>query len=394
MFRYDDYSWHTIDEHRLNVWQEEQKIDASFKKYNLDYVISIIPFSPDRNNQCREGKYVSAEFTEADKMIQLIKNGIKEGRIEPAQHGYSHKNNAERGHEAGEFCDLDFRSQLQTIRKGKEYLCEALEINEIKTFVPPWNKWEANTIRALEQSGFQILSADRGYYCSNLEGLTIIPYTSQLWELEAMLEQNSIVKNSVIVVLYHPEQLLKHKGFERSYFGVKRFEQLLAKVAQTPGIKVLTIDQLAKECNDLNLDRYFSASTLWQQRNFWRTLLPENLWPGEANKSLYLTTKVYNYEVMFWVAMQILFAACLVVLGLLVRNFLRSLLSKKLYSYIDIVGTFIFCMGIIGEFLLFCKDYQLTGIRSVPVFFGAGFIVALVYRVIKRTVYLRKYMSS
>ncbi|MGA2092325.1 MAG: DUF2334 domain-containing protein [Sedimentisphaerales bacterium] len=385
VFRYDDLSAdqrgvRDINELRRQIWQAEQHLEEMFEKYGLCCVIGIIP----RYDSFGEYGTGSVSFGEDDEKVKFIKRGVENGTIEVAQHGYTHTNRASVNHRIGEFRERDFKSQLLDIKSGKEILCEAIGIKDITTFIPPWNGWDNYTAKALLQSGFRVLSADRDYYAESDGELIIVPFTAQLWELESMLDKGALPDEAVIVVLFHPAQMIKFTGKEGRFLGFERFERLLQKLTAIPTIKVVTFEHLIQRDRSLTDARYRAANALWRQRSFWGGLLPASLWPGESGRCVYLATEVYTKEVRFWKAMAILLAVGLMFVGLTVRYAVRRLLSSEWYLWVDIAGSLLFCIGIASKIYLVWRGYSPTGIRMVPSFFATGFFVALFWHVISK----------
>ena len=220
VFRYDDLSGDKLgerenDPERRRIFEAERSVDSLFDKFGFPYVVAVIPKRSDNS------------FAEDPEKITFIKNAVQMGRIEVAQHGFAHINHAEENHRKGEFRERNFDTQLHDIEAGKEILCKSCQVPNITTFVPPWNAWDDNTAKALVESGFSILSADRSYYGKMAAKLTIVPFTAQLWELESLLNCGDMPDSSVIVVLYHPPQIVRFSGQEERYFGLERFENLL-----------------------------------------------------------------------------------------------------------------------------------------------------------------------
>ncbi len=94
-FRYDDMSADKSGTRQKNIsrrtlWQAEQEVDRIFEKYHMSYVVSIIPKAISRYDNNYEKTNEFTLFEEDQEKVDLIKNGISEGRIELAQHGLAH----------------------------------------------------------------------------------------------------------------------------------------------------------------------------------------------------------------------------------------------------------------------------------------------------------------
>lgn len=81
--------------------------------------------------------------------------------IEIGQHGYKHENYSQDKFRKYEFGDTrSFKQQLSDIHKGREEIEESFGIKP-SVFIPPWDMYDFQTLRALKIEGFSILCADR-----------------------------------------------------------------------------------------------------------------------------------------------------------------------------------------------------------------------------------------
>lgn len=77
------------------------------------------------------------------------------------QHGYCHEQFIRGKHQWSEFAgNRSFVDQLETIRSGRKLLVHLLQEDfDPFIFTPPQHSYDQNTLRALEQLGYEILSA-------------------------------------------------------------------------------------------------------------------------------------------------------------------------------------------------------------------------------------------
>jgi len=379
VFRYDDFAsdapgLRETDVQKMQIWEAEQTIDSLFHKYGLRYVIAIVP------------KRNGTSFGEDPEKVSFIKRAVQAGRVEVAQHGFSHTNFAGPNHRPGEFRERNYESELRDIAQGREILLRALDLTDMSTFVPPWNGWTYDTGRVVEELGFKIFSADCYYYYKSAKDLIHIPFTAVLHDIEGMLDRGQLPEDGIIVVLYHPFDIARSPGqFERLYFGVKRFDKLLQKLTTLPEVKVVTLQQLAKEVGDLTTKRYCAANTLWRMQNFWTKLLPAYLLPGAAQQPLYLRTEEYSQILRFWNSVTLVFVAGILAMGLLVRYFLGRWLSAKWRFRVNVLATLLFCLSVVAELCLIQRGYHITGIRAVPGLLAGGFLFALLLSILWKT---------
>lgn len=385
VFRYDDFSadkpgMRGSNEERRRIWKAEQETDSLFVKYGLEYVIAIIP------------KANETSFEQDREKAEFIKSGISASRIEVAQHGFSHTNYAPLMHIKGEFRERNYECQLRDITMGKKILCSSCDLENISTFVPPYNGWDSNTATILEQTGFTILSADRFLYYKSVKGLTIIPWTASLQELESVVNEGRLPHDGIIVVLFHPREIAKLEGredYKGYYFGIDRFDKLLFRISKMPEVQIVTLEHLPQKCTDLTLERYRMANQLLRQRYFWKSLLPEHLLPGVKKHEFYLSLVEYSKSLLPWRVAAICLVIVLFVVGLIIRRFFSLILAAKWRFRADVIATLLFSLSALKEIQIIHKGWHITAISAIPAFLTASFVLALLLQAVKR-VLLRK----
>lgn len=394
VFRYDDLAADRDGDRdkyilRKKLWQGEQDFDKIFKKYNMPYVIAVIPKFNTSQSIESDFKKDKIVLTEDPVKINFLKKGIKEGRIEVAQHGYDHINKYKKGYLASEYYGRDYESQLKDIRNGKKILVNALGLASIDTFIPPFFTWDHNTAKALKKCGFTILSTDKYRTFDEAKGLTVIPYTALLSELEEMVLTNSLPDNRTIIAIYHPAEIIKIPGTESLYFGKDRLERLVSKLSKIDHAKVLTFKDLVKKNKNLTFQRYKYTTILSQYSDFLRKFLPKRFLPGEELHTIYLTEQEYKNKVIFWGI--ILFAILLLVVVsssvtslIMKRNF-----SKKLYNIFIGLSMLGSILSIAMIFSILNRGYYITGIRALPLFVFLGFLLIPVSIYLKRKIFFQ-----
>ena len=190
VFRFDDYmmTQHVIFDSILDI----------FKKNNIPLTLGVVPYD--------KQEMIFNKLTQDQ--LNDLKNRIKKNEIEIALHGFSHTDNKLTGRSLlkkeilSEFLNLDYNEQLKKIKKGKEALDSIFNINT-KVFIPPYNSYDNNTIKALVKLGFEVISASMDGD-SGPDIISYIPYTiSDLTELPGLLRMDTDDDYSIIVVI-HP----------------------------------------------------------------------------------------------------------------------------------------------------------------------------------------------
>lgn len=239
VFRYDDYSAVSSKDIELRI------IDA-FRKNEASLTFSVIPFvcagdihDPSPQNiipiTSREGA--------------ILKTGFEDRVLDIALHGYSHQTiDAERN---TEFSGLDYTSQIDRLAKGKKLL-EGILDNPVTVFVPPWNQYDLNTLRALEELGFSTLSAGKNDMARKDSKLNFVPFSCGLPELRNAVEgaRISADKESVIVVLFH-EYDFRERNDKRGKITFQEFYDLLNWIKSQRDVRLLSVSQATKVIKNL-----------------------------------------------------------------------------------------------------------------------------------------------
>jgi peptidoglycan/xylan/chitin deacetylase (PgdA/CDA1 family) len=366
VFRYDDYAGdppgaRESDAFRMEVWKAEEGADSLFAKYGMKYAVAVIPNAADR--------YYGAGLATDPEKVELLRRGIREGRIEIAQHGYSHMDYSAKNHRTAEFRERTYDQQLRDIREGKDILTASLGIDRVPVFVPPFNAWDGNTIKALSASGFEVLSADR-YQPAYGADISIVPFTAQLWDLERLLRDSSMPKAGTMIVLYHPPQIVK---MNERYFGLERLDGLLKRIKEDPGIKVVSFGDLLRSGIDSSSARYDLSAEAWASDSFFFGS-GSRLGISKADDQLsYLEKEGYRSELRKWGALRAAaYAVSLIVgalLGLLCIRILRGRLLKALVAASG--AALIAAIGLALE--IRARGFNETAIRLFPLLVIAGF---------------------
>ncbi len=376
-FRYDDFSADRPNERQNNperqkIWEAEQTVDSLFDKFGFPYTIAVIP------------KRSGISFAEDQEKIEFIKHAVRAGRVEVAQHGLSHINHAKENHKPGEFLERNYKSQLQDIIEGREILLKVFDLDELYTFVPPWNGWTKATAKILKKVGFKILSADSYYYYKSAQELTVIPFTMVPAQLEPMVEKSHLPQESIIIVNCHEFDFTKFPGLGSYYFGIERFEKLLQKLSTMPQVEIVTFRQLANRGLDLSIERFRQTNVFSRLRSFWAKLLPKRLWLVNGKQEIYYKPHEHSQMLLYLKTATVIFLAVLLAIGLLSRYLLNLVLTSKWSFKIDIFMTLAFCISIISVLSLSYRGYHISAIRLIPSLPSSPFVVALILRIFRQ----------
>jgi hypothetical protein len=378
VFRYDDFSGdkpgvRETDRERQSIWTAEQAADRMFEQYKLPYVIAAIP------------KYRGTPLSDDAGKVQFLVRVLGQKRAELAQHGFIHKNYAPPGYAAGEFRNRDYQDQFSDLQEGRDILRRTLGLSAITTFVPPYDGWSHETADILKKLDFRVLSADCRYYYTSADGLVVIPFTVEIGDMEALLAGGTMPEG-VVVILYHPDNLVVLSGMENNYYGLEKFERILQKVSAISNIKTVTFDTLIQECNNLTIERYRGAYALDAQQSFWQKLPLFNFGPDDGSPKSYLETATYLHYVKRWRALTAAFIGGLFLLGAAVQYFFISRLPCVWRFRINAVATLVFCLCAAHEIRILHKGYHISGAGAIPGIFTASFAAVFLLGFIKRRV--------
>ena len=254
VFRYDDYS------SRSNTDLEEQILRA-FSRNKACCTFSIIPFiSAVDYLDTKPQEVIPLTAAKAE----IARQAMAAGTMDAAQHGYAHQR---QGYTHGwytEYEGLDYDSQWHKIRIGKVFLEKILSVNII-TFVPPYNSYDANTLKILEKLNFRCLSASvRGQTVSSTS-LKILPETCTLPQLRQVIgyARKMVDYHPIICVMFHQynftgiddskeAEKIQHKT------SLDEFTQLLSWITSQEDIRVRSISQFLQDNVDLSMERFIN----------------------------------------------------------------------------------------------------------------------------------------
>ena len=147
VFRMDDYS--AVSDTGL-----ELRILDLFEKKQVGITLGVVPFvcAGDQKDPTAQS-LIALPHEKAE----LLKAKLKAGFLDIALHGYAHQTN-DVSDGPSEFAGVDYAAQVEKLKEGRRFL-EQVTGHSVECFIPPWNSYDLNTLRALEEAGFEILSA-------------------------------------------------------------------------------------------------------------------------------------------------------------------------------------------------------------------------------------------
>lgn len=236
VFRNDDPSAMSDVEH-------EKRVAAIFEKYGVPQVLGVIP------NCCEEGFREirgtrNRPLASNPAMVDFLRQYTASSGSEIALHGYTHRTNrlsipARR--EFFEFRDVGLSEQLAWMKAGTEMIESALGVRPT-TFIPPWNRLDADTLAACEQCGYEIVSA--GAWTLTRPGLLSLGTDCDLAEFPRRLEVALESGNTVLIrVLFHSLTI-------RSDEELRVLEAAVQLAANSIRCEAVTLSQIASRFRD------------------------------------------------------------------------------------------------------------------------------------------------
>jgi len=246
VFRFDDPS-------ALSSTEIELKVIKAFREHNASVTFGVIPY------KCANTRDTSPQelFALDKKKGALLKQVADEGVVDIALHGYSHQ--MRKSKIWTEFSGMDYDSQYDKLSKGKKLL-EDLMGKPISTFIPPYNSYDLNTLKALEKLGFTILSAGIYEEVPKVSTLKFMPEMIRLHQLRDAVKQARISsdKQPVIIVMFHQYDFMdvKIKGIDKRIITFSEFNDLLDWLTSQKDVRILSLTQASKVIDDLSSKRF------------------------------------------------------------------------------------------------------------------------------------------
>ncbi|RPH88926.1 MAG: DUF2334 domain-containing protein, partial [Calditrichaeota bacterium] len=177
----------------------ERNIFDLFRRNHITLTCGVVPFvaAVDGHDPHEQPLLPLAEAK-----IRLLRQAAEDQACEIALHGFSHQTNSR--FRKQEFVGLDVDEQLRRMTIGKQVLEEKLGI-KINTFIPPWNRYDENTLACLERLDVAILSAScRGKCLPQYQG-NYLPITCCFDQVESAIRAARMTSDpeSFIIALFH-----------------------------------------------------------------------------------------------------------------------------------------------------------------------------------------------
>lgn len=252
VFRYDDYS------HKSPL-ELEKRVLRCFQELHIAMTVAVIPM------ECT-GHYAYTTPQQSlplpTSKVDLLREAILTGAADVAVHGYTHQAaglpfdiDGKTVNGYSEFAGRPYRDQLSRIGTAKRALESMLDTG-VSVFVPPWNNYDCNTVKALEYAGFECLSAYVSRPDIPRSKLKFVPRTAELHDVrEAIVHATeSPDKNPVVVVMFHAYDFSEVDPV-RGAFTVDEFAGLLRELCANNAIRVQSMGEMLRSTQDFGVKR-------------------------------------------------------------------------------------------------------------------------------------------
>jgi peptidoglycan/xylan/chitin deacetylase (PgdA/CDA1 family) len=324
--RFDDFGGEAVTEC-------EQKLIQACERYGIPITIGVVPFTSQGDVA---DPAATGEIALGARKVNILVNLVRNGKVEIAQHGYSHR--TRNAQYLSEFDGLAVGEQVERIAKGKKYLEDAFKV-PITTFIPPWNRYDSNTLVALQVVGFKSLSGGTRSSVFPSFGLRVVPSTCDLRELKSVVQsaQSRPKKDSIVVAVFHAYDFVEVDAV-RGKLMYSDLEDIFAWLAQVPEVKRYTISEMTITANDLTMQRFESHKRNWLVCRLLPPFLvtPENRLYGEevTIKKIYRLNLIRT-AVWYLFVGAVVVAVCRIAGGLcLGRRPFHGVISKRTFTFL------------------------------------------------------------
>lgn len=246
VLRYDDFEAGSDTE-------LERRIIELLRKNGLCAVFGVVPFG------CESGGSNSEISLSAysDK-TELLRQAVTDGTVEAALHGYCHEFRRLPKGGNTEFAGRGVIEQLKLVRSGMQEV-ELCSGKRPICFIPPFNSYDLDTVKALEQAGILCLSASMFGVASVGHEIRFFPQTCSLMQTRLAVESARQGRENcpLIMPLFHQYDFMENDPV-RGKWRLEQFEEMLAWLVSQPDVVVRTVSRILEEGHDLSPGRYLA----------------------------------------------------------------------------------------------------------------------------------------
>jgi peptidoglycan/xylan/chitin deacetylase (PgdA/CDA1 family) len=204
------------------------------RRHRATATFAVIPY------RMVDGEQIELSAARAKPLVEAALDGV----IEIALHGHTHQCISPAPAPPTEFAGRPENEQCQMIAAGRTHL-ENIFGRRATGFVPPWNSYDEATLSALEELGFEYLSA-----CPIQHALPnrvkSLPLSTRLTDLPEALAEAQRFRHArpvIVVVLHHYD--FAESGAKDAITDLAGFERALAMIREQKNVQILSMSELA-----------------------------------------------------------------------------------------------------------------------------------------------------
>ncbi len=251
-------------------WERFYRVKEIFDKYDICPLIGVVPDNRDETLHKEDGR---------EDFWNIIRQ-LQESGWAVAQHGtyhcYETKDSGILGiNPFSEFAGLSYEAQLQKLQVGKQIMQENGILTDI--FMAPGHTYDKNTLKALRECGFHVITdglspkpyLEDGILCipcrlrgfKDPYGIDTVCLHTNLMDEQDMEELDIFCKeNHEVIVSFEPERYRKQAGKKSLFFKIK--ERLVLTIRKIKD-KVANSKRLAWY---MKKTRHASSKVKWVKR--------------------------------------------------------------------------------------------------------------------------------
>lgn len=297
LLRYDDYT-------RDSSATLERALLTELDRLRVPLLVGVVPFLEEPYPaQTAEPAAAWAQTNLGAEKIGFLRSLLPAGRIEVALHGFSHRTNFIVSGQDSEFAGLGLQRQRALLTLGRAALERTFGV-PVRVFTPPFNAFDGTTLRAMEQTGFQVLSAGL-VALDKPSSLAYVPGTVYPQKMRDAIETalTHKVDGKLVVVVMHPydfaeseDEIPPFRGLRRKISVRQMLEDIRWAEAQ-PGVRFVSLSAELEERGELSAARIEANARLrgsWVRKHM---LLPTALVSPPTDGALLPTALAQR---MFW----------------------------------------------------------------------------------------------